>query len=112
MSSSQIAAAAEKDMKSIKAAGFDGVRLNYHFQDNNSVANEFATKAAKQGLYPIGTLGSDQATPVGHAFTPAEMKKWLDPALVGATHGQIPALMPHGDAQWLAMRATSFPPLF
>ena len=73
---SQIDTVVEKDMKNIKSAGFDGVKLNYHFQNNNYIANQIAAKAAKEGLYPIGMLGGSQTIPWGQAFTPKEMTQW------------------------------------
>jgi len=76
MSISQIIAEAGKDMKNIKSAGFDGVKLNYHFQNNNSVANKMAVQAAKQGLYPIGSLQGSYDIPADQAFTPKEMSEW------------------------------------
>ncbi|MFA6099042.1 MAG: hypothetical protein WCV50_05930 [Patescibacteria group bacterium] len=76
MSISQIIAEAENDMKNIKSAGFDGVKLNYHFQNNNSAANKMVVQAAKQGLYPIGSLQGSYDIPAGQAFTPKEMSEW------------------------------------
>lgn len=76
MSISKIDSVAEQDMKNIKAAGFDGVKLSYHFQNNNSVADRIALKAAQQGLYPIVTLGGSYNIPEGQAFTPKEMTEW------------------------------------
>jgi len=76
MSISQIISEAEKDMKNIKSAGFDGVKLGYHFQNNNSVADQIAVKAAEQGLYLISTLQGSYNIPEGQAFTPKEMTEW------------------------------------
>jgi len=78
MSVSQVGTVAEKDMKNIKSSGFDGIRLGYHFQNNiyNYIADQIAARAAKQGLYPIGTLGDSQVMPRGQVFTPEEMTQW------------------------------------
>jgi len=76
MSISKIDAIAKQDMKNIKAAGFDGVKIGYHFQNNNSVADQIAVKAAEQGLYPIGALQGSYNIPEGRAFTPKEMTEW------------------------------------
>jgi hypothetical protein len=76
MSISQINTVAEKDMKNIKSAGFDGVKLGYHFQNNNYIANQISAKAAKEGLYPIGELEGSQTIPRGQSFTPKEMAEW------------------------------------
>ena len=78
MSISRIDSSVEQDMKNIKTAGFDGVKLDYHFQNNsfNFFADQFATKAAKQGLYPIGSLQGSYDIPEDQAFTPDEMKEW------------------------------------
>lgn len=78
MSISQVEKKAEKDMKDIKSAGFDGVKLNYHFQNNNSVADRMALKAAEQGLYPIGSFQGSYDIPEGQAFNSKEMKEWQD----------------------------------
>lgn len=76
MSISEINAVAEQDMKNIKSAGFDGVKLSYHFQNNNSVADQIAVKAAEQGLYPIGTFQGSYDIPWGQTFSSSEMKEW------------------------------------
>jgi hypothetical protein len=76
MSVSQIDTVAEKDMKNIKSAGFDGVKLGYHFQNNNSIADQIAIKAAEQGLYPIGMLEGNQTIPRDQTFTSEEMTQW------------------------------------
>ncbi|MFH0853363.1 MAG: hypothetical protein V1853_03060 [bacterium] len=78
MTISQIKTEAEKDMKKIKSNGFDGVKINYHFKNNNTVADQFARLAAKEGLYPIGGLQGGEAKPRDRAFTPAEMTDWLN----------------------------------
>jgi len=78
MTISQIETEVAKDMQNIKSNGFDGVKIGYHFQNNNTLADRIALKAAKENLYPIGQLQSSQAKPKDRAFTPAEMTDWLD----------------------------------
>ena len=76
MSSSQITTELKEDMKNIKSAGFDGVKLSYSFQSNNYLADRIALRAAQQGLYPIGLLQGHQAKPKDRGFTPEEMGEW------------------------------------
>ncbi|MDD5566694.1 MAG: hypothetical protein PHH01_00710 [Patescibacteria group bacterium] len=78
MSISQIDTEVAKDMERIKSSGFDGVKLGYHFQNNNSLADRIARKAAQAGLYPISGLLGGEAKPEDRAFTPSEMADWLD----------------------------------
>lgn len=77
LSLSQVTTEVENDMKKIKSSGFTGVKLGYSFQANNYLADQAATKASEQGLYPIGMLLGPQSQ-TGKAFTPDEMTAWLN----------------------------------
>ena len=64
------------DMKSIKAAGFDGVKVGFNFENSNSLQQAVVEKAANQGLYPIGELSGVGSKPPSRAFTTDEMNDW------------------------------------
>lgn len=64
------------DMVNIKSAGFDGIKINYHFRQNNITSNKIVNAAAKNGLYPIGQLVGDEEKPKDRAFTDKELAEW------------------------------------
>lgn len=66
----------ENDIKNIKSAGFEGVKINYHFRGDSTVSNTVAVAAAKNGLYPIGQLVGHDAKPSSRAFTSDELSEW------------------------------------
>lgn len=74
--SSQLGEEILKDMRAIKNTGFDGVKINYGFRENNYIAERVALKAAQTGLYTIGTLQGHRAKPKGIAFTDKELADW------------------------------------
>jgi hypothetical protein len=76
MPAQQVTTELEKDMRAIKTAGFDGIKLSYNFKANNYLANRIALSASEQGLYPIGLLQGHQAKPKNRAFNPEEMTEW------------------------------------
>lgn len=76
MPAAQVTTELEKDMKAIKSSGFDGVKLNYNFQENNYLADRIALRASQQGLYPIGLLAGYHTKPKGRAFTSDEIAQW------------------------------------
>ena len=78
MYNSQVTADLKEDMKKIKANGFNGVKFIYSFQANNYLADQIAFRASQEGLYPIGLLAGQQDKPKNRAFSPEEMKEWLN----------------------------------
>lgn len=77
MSAAQVTTELEKDMKAIKSSGFDGIKLNYNFQEDNYLADRIVLRASQQGLYPIGVLTGHRTKPKDRAFTSEEMIEWL-----------------------------------
>lgn len=78
VSTSRAIAEVIDDMKDIKAAGFDGIRLGYSFRSNNSFVDQVAHEAARRKLYPIGILQGGQNSSQDRAFTPEEMASWQE----------------------------------
>ncbi len=75
----QVTAEVEKDMKAIKEAGFDGIKLNFFLnKDAAYLANRLALHAAQNDLYPIGVFQADPSRPKSQPFTPEEMKQWQE----------------------------------
>lgn len=77
MPPAQVTTELENDMKAIKTAGFDGIKLNYTFKANNYLADRIALRASQQGLYPIGLIEGFRSKPKDRAFTQTEMADWL-----------------------------------
>ncbi|HNY35737.1 MAG TPA: hypothetical protein PLD14_02940 [Candidatus Pacearchaeota archaeon] len=65
-----------KDMKKIKEMGFDGVKISYHFKENNYISDRIVLKITEQGLQPIGILMGHNTKPTDRAFTYEEMEEW------------------------------------
>jgi len=76
MPAAQVTTELEKDMKAIKSSGFDGLKLNYNFQENNYLADRIVLRASEQDLYPIGVLTGHRTKPKDRAFTSEEMTEW------------------------------------
>ena len=76
MPAAQVTIELEKDMKAIKSSGFDGMKLNYNFQENNYLADRIVLRASQQGLYPISVLTGHRIKPKDRAFTSEEMTEW------------------------------------
>ena len=64
------------DMKNIKTAGFDGIKIEFNFENSDSLQQTVIEKAVDQGLYPIGELSGAGTKPPSRAFTADEMKDW------------------------------------
>jgi len=64
------------DLENIKNAGFNGIKLNFCFRQNNLSSDLIAKAAAKRGLYPIGQLVGHDQKPKDRAFTPEELADW------------------------------------
>jgi arabinogalactan endo-1,4-beta-galactosidase len=75
----QVTNEVDKDMKAIKEAGFEGIKINF-FQNKNALylVNRIALHAAQHGLYPIAVLQGNPSRQKGQAFTLEEMKQWLE----------------------------------
>ena len=76
MAASDLGKAIKKDLQDIKAAGFEGIKLSFHFKANNYISDRIALKAAEVGLYPIGILLGHSVKPKDRAFTEKEMTQW------------------------------------
>ena len=66
----------KNDIKNIKNAGFEGVKINFAFRQDNFISEEIAQIAAKNSLYPIGQLIGHREKPKERAFTNEELSKW------------------------------------
>lgn len=66
----------KNDIENIKSAGFDGLKINFHFHEDNSTSNKIVKIAAKNGLYPIGQLVGHNEKPKDRAFTAKELANW------------------------------------
>lgn len=66
------------DLKNIKDAGFDGIKLNYYFRQNNLVSDLIAKATAERKMYPIGQFTGHTAKPKDRAFTAEELAEWKD----------------------------------
>lgn len=76
MPATQVTVELKNDMKTIKSSGFDGVKLNYNFKENNYLADRIVLRASQEGLYPIGVLAGHRTKPKDRAFTTEEMIEW------------------------------------
>ncbi|MFH0905832.1 MAG: hypothetical protein V1824_00675, partial [archaeon] len=68
----------ENDLKNIKDIGFDGIRISYHFKENNYISDRITLKAAKQKLYPSAILLGHNTKPKTRAFNDQELNEWQD----------------------------------
>lgn len=66
----------ENDLKTMKSAGFDGIKISFQFKQDNYISDRIALKAANQKLYPIGILVGHNAKPTDRAFTDEELNEW------------------------------------
>jgi hypothetical protein len=66
----------EDDIKSIKSAGFDSLKISFEMRQDNLAANKVTISAAKNGLYPIGLLVGHNEKPKDRAFTEDELNEW------------------------------------
>lgn len=66
----------ETDMKNIKNVGFEGIKINFYFYQDNITSNKIIRTAAKNGLYPIGQLVGHSKKPKDRAFTAQELADW------------------------------------
>ena len=64
------------DMETIRAAGFDGVKLWFYFRQDNTVSYWTAKRAARTSLYPIGLLAGHNGKPAGQPFSEQELLEW------------------------------------
>jgi len=64
------------DLENIKKTGFDGLKLNFYFRQNNLASNLIAKAAAERGIYPIGQLVGHDQKPQDRAFTDQELAEW------------------------------------
>jgi len=70
----------EKDIKIIKEAGFEGIKLEFvygsAFNFLNKLTSWIAKKAASENLYVLGLLSGHQSKPKGRAFNETELAQW------------------------------------
>ncbi|MFH0860512.1 MAG: hypothetical protein V1921_04875 [Candidatus Altiarchaeota archaeon] len=76
VSSMELSQKIEGDLHNIKQMGFEGVKLSFHFRENNYLPERIALKAAKEDLYPIGILMGHDTKPRDRAFTEDELREW------------------------------------
>ena len=76
VSSFKLSSAIGNDLDNIKEAGFQGIKLEFYFRQNNYISNRIALKAAQKGLYPIGLLAGHNVKPKDRVFTEEELKEW------------------------------------
>ena len=79
MSASQVTTELQKDMRAIKDAGFDGIRIEYHFKvsdASNYLSDRIALRASQQGLYPVALLQGCNSKPGNRAFNKEEIEEW------------------------------------
>ncbi|MBU0975512.1 MAG: glycosyl hydrolase [Patescibacteria group bacterium] len=68
---------AKKDLKEIKDYGFSGIKITFHFKQNDATSAILAEEAAKVGIYPIGQLVGHNSKPLDRSFNSDEMTFWL-----------------------------------
>jgi hypothetical protein len=70
----------EKDIKIIKEAGFEGIKLEFvygsAFGSLNKITSWIAKKAAVENLYVLGLLSGHQSKLKGRAFNERELAQW------------------------------------
>jgi hypothetical protein len=66
----------EDDLTNIKEAGFEAIKINFHFRQDNTLADSLTAKAALKGLYPVGELVGHDEKPKDRAFTAEELAAW------------------------------------
>jgi len=66
----------ENDLINIKNAGFESIKVSFHFYQDNLVADKITKAAAKNGIYPIGGLLGHEEKPKNRAFTAQELAEW------------------------------------
>lgn len=79
MSSSQVTSELQKDMRAIKSAGFDGVKISYYFKAtdaSNYLSDRIALRASQQGLYPVGIIQGHRSKPKDRSFNKEELEEW------------------------------------
>ncbi len=64
------------DLRNIKQMGFDGVKISFHFREDNYFSERIAKKSAKENLYPIGILMGHGGKSSDRAFTGDELTEW------------------------------------
>ncbi|HOV80976.1 MAG TPA: glycosyl hydrolase [Bacillota bacterium] len=64
------------DLKDIGAAGFNGIKLCFYYNQDNTLIDWTAGKAAEERLYPIGLLTGHNRKSKGRAFTEEELRRW------------------------------------
>jgi hypothetical protein len=70
----------EKDIRIIKEAGFEGIKLEFIYGEGfiflNKLTSWIAQKAASENLYVLGLLSGHQQKPKDRAFNEAELAEW------------------------------------
>ena len=66
----------DEDIANIKKAGFEGVKINFAFGQNNLLSDKIANVVARNGMYTIGQFIGHNTKPKERAFTEDELTQW------------------------------------